>query len=120
ATPPRQCGGPRGDVVNKVIDRTSARCRWRGRGDLLDPGDEGRCRAADAQPRQSFGANSDRSCSPQTEDAGPPDRAVELVRVWRNQRLAGVQEIAGCGARLRLWPTRSGAIKAANGVGASG
>ena len=51
----RQCRRPDRDVVDQVVDRAPARCRRRGGGDLLDPGDARRDRAADAQSRQSVG-----------------------------------------------------------------
>ena len=48
------------DVVDEVVDRTSARRGRRGRGDLLDPGDAGRHGAADHQSRQSVRRDRDR------------------------------------------------------------
>ncbi len=43
---------PAVDVVDQIGDRPSARRRRQRRGDLLDPGDARRGRAADAQPRK--------------------------------------------------------------------
>ena len=54
--------GDADDVLDKILDRPSARRGGRGRGDLLDPGHARSDRAADAQSRQSLGRNGDRSC----------------------------------------------------------
>ena len=76
------------DVVDQVLHRPSARRRRRGGGDLLDPGDPRRHRAADHQSRQSVGRNADRSGAAQGAQARHRHRAVELVRLRRHQCLA--------------------------------
>ena len=57
-------------VLDQVLDRPSARRGGCGRGDLLDPGDPRRRRAADHQPRQSVGGNGDRPRAASREEAG--------------------------------------------------
>ena len=52
------------DVVDQILDRPSARRGGRGRGDLLDPGDSRRRRAADAESRQSLASRRRSTCVP--------------------------------------------------------
>ena len=49
------------DVVDQIVDRTSARRRRRDRDDFQHPGDSRQRRPADHQSRQSVGGNGDRS-----------------------------------------------------------
>ena len=85
---------PHFDVVDQVVDRPSARRGRRGRGDLLDPGDARRRRAADAQSRQSVGRDADRSGAASGAQARHRRRAVEFVRLRRHQCLADLPPCA--------------------------
>ena len=96
---------PHLDVVDQVVDRPSARRGRRGRGDLLDPGDARQRRAADAQSRQSFGGDADRSRAASGAQARHRRRAVEFIRLWRHQRVADLPPrgmMAVMRRRLRL------------------
>ena len=75
-------------VLDQIGDRPPAgrgRCH---RGDLLAAGDPRQRRAADPQPRQSVGGHGDRSRAARGAQAQCRHRAVEFLRLRRNQRIA--------------------------------
>ena len=97
-------------VLDQVLDRPSAGRGRRGRGDLLDPGDARRGRAADAQSRQSVGRDADRPRAAPGQEARHRRGAVELVRLRRHQRVAGVpprSRISALRTAMRQVPTLS-------------
>ena len=88
------------DVLDQILDRPSPRRRRRGRGDLLDPGDSRRHRAADAQSRQSLGRDRDRSGAACRAQARDRRRAVQFLRLRRHQRVADLPPRVADRARL--------------------
>ena len=75
------------DVVDQVVDRTSARRRRRDRDDFQHPGDSRQRRPADHQSGQPVGGNGDRPRAANRAQAGDQCRAVEFVRFRGHQRI---------------------------------
>ena len=74
----------------KSCDRPSARRGRRGRGDLFGPGHPRPGRAADPQSRQSIRRDADRPRAAPGAQARNRRGAFEFVRIWRDQRFAGL------------------------------
>jgi 3-oxoacyl-(acyl-carrier-protein) synthase len=91
----RQLRGPYHDVVDKILDRPSARRGRRGRGDLLRAGHARPGGAADHQSRQSFGRERHRSGGAPRPQAADRRGAVEFVRLWRHQRQPRLPPFSG-------------------------
>ena len=94
-------------VLDEIGDRPSPRRGGCRRGDLFDFGDQGSNRSADAQPRSSVGCNRNRSRAAQGAQARGRIRSVEFLRIWRHQRLLGLQASAMTGGPR---PRRGGYI----------
>ena len=78
--------------LDQVHDRSPARRRWRGGGGVQHPGDPRRGGAADDQPRQSRRGLHAQLRAPRRSAAENRHRAVELLRVRRDQRLPGLSQ----------------------------
>src|SRR5262249_22012012 len=80
-----------GDVVDEVDDRTPARRRWRPRSRHHGACGQAPDRATDDQSRQSRRGVRSRLCAAQSAADEDPLRALELVRVWRDERYSVTQ-----------------------------
>ncbi len=85
--------------LDQVDDRPPARRGRRRRGDLLDPRDARRRRSADDQPRQSGRRLRSRLRAEHGARGEDRRRAVELVRLRRHQRHAGVPRVSDAPCR---------------------